>query len=362
MMAYTYAYTKQFIDTQYKILNKPLIITPSLKTIIDNDTVNDLNDQTLQKILNKLNIIIRKSNSQTINNNQIKNQIIEQVLKLEVYKLSIVNDKLYTIKNLILNSELINNINYVSRNKSVENVDVGGKLREFKSLIDELPESKYMIFDIEEEDDDNDDDNEEDEEEGQQQQLGEDESVLVQDDQPTLTSSSNISTKRFKRVLNQRVNNQIQNSNRKNNEENAQLLIEYDQIRSQLIQLYTDLNYKYEKVQYLKSLKLKLHNLLHEIKQEKPSQKNESNIYDSDEEITKVEDEINDDHDRSIPSIQSNLFLNHPIAQDSKNDSNLISEINKFRILTEKIIYKSKGNHDDIRQIISNINHDNTTV
>ncbi|KAK6202321.1 kinetochore Sim4 complex subunit Fta4 [Scheffersomyces amazonensis] len=340
-MSYTYSYTKQFLESQYKLLNKPLTLTDSINGIIANDKdlypyQPSLDRVKFSKILGKVNVQIRKYNSHNFNS-QISNQIIQQVLKLESYKASIVHEKLSKI-NSILNPLLIS-LQYISGNHTVNNHGISSKLEEFKLLIEELPDSKYLLLEV----DASSDEEIESEEEVEGGEKDNESGILIQDDQPVIQLDK-VSVGKGKRTLKRQLLNQVKEHQQNKLESHRVLLEQYDTLRSNLTQAYDSLVYKYEKLQYLKNLRDNLRNIIGDVKEKRDidgSTNSRLGIYDSDEEDN------------------GTLQIRNQTDDIEYSNESLVHEINKFRVLIEKTTYNFNRSNDDSSITLNNHNNDN---
>lgn len=117
------------------------------------------------------------------------------------------------------------------------------------------------------------------------------------------------------------------------------LLEKYDAIRLKLIKLNEELIYKYNKLLYLKKLKLKLVSTFNISVDSRPRQPDD--IYDSDEE----------EQHNQIEGIQANLI-------SSQNETNILKEINRFKVLVEKLSYKLQTgtNKQELHEVVRQLN------
>lgn len=118
------------------------------------------------------------------------------------------------------------------------------------------------------------------------------------------------------------------------------LLEKYETIRLKLIKMNDELIYKYNKLLYIKQLKSKLVNTFN-LSVESRSQGSTDAVYDSDEEVESGQ----------IESIQANLVSSH-------NETNLFNEINRFKVLVEKLSYKLQNGttKQELHEVIKQIN------
>lgn len=321
----TYLYTKRFIDQEVKRLGQPLEITPSLERILADqnsddaiDSSGELSEKQLQQIIGKVNVLIKRHN-RNIFPKQVINQIVQQVIKCEQNKLMIVNEKLMRIE-LILKPILLPEVNQMGNIKML--------MGEFGTLVRELPESKYLL---EDEDEDEEDRIRDEEDNARDQEESEEEHILVQDEQERLNDEE-LTKSQYTRQLKQRTE-RVHSKQR----DEQQLLQQYDEIRHRLIQLHLGLEYKYAKLEYLNQLKQKLLLVLHvPIPQPVPdtSENGDDEPYDSD--------------DEPMATSGSNQV-------DAICNTSLPNEINKFRVLVEKITYRLKSK-DELHAALDSTN------
>lgn len=125
----------------------------------------------------------------------------------------------------------------------------------------------------------------------------------------------------------------------KSDSSSENLLEKYDAIRLKLIKLNEELIYKYNKLLYLKKLKLKLISTFNISVDSRPRQPDD--IYDSDEE----------QQHNQIEGIQANLI-------SSQNETNILKEINRFKVLVEKLSYKLQTgtNKQELHEVVRQLN------
>lgn len=305
----SYVHTKKFIDGQIRTLSKPLQFTGSLKRILHNQhrhgasgvdgeayeeettylqDTSEITPEQLKRILAKVNIKIRRHNS-SIFRLQITNQIVQQVLKVESTKLSIINEQLLKI-NTILKPLLIPDFSELEHLGRLE------KIAQFGTLLKELPLSKYLLLDPDTEDADE--------------------------------ESSKFEKDIIQKVL---AANKTEES----------LFTRYDQLKQQLLQLNGQLQYKHQKLNYLNNISLEL--------------KTAFNLKTKNTEAVEYDSETELPEDEYIKSIQSNLL------SVSSDGGTLISEVNKFRILVEKIGFKLQGGEKSLRSVLHDLNDPQST-
>ncbi|EGW31598.1 uncharacterized protein SPAPADRAFT_62211 [Spathaspora passalidarum NRRL Y-27907] len=324
-MNHSYLYTKRFIDEQVKILNQPLRLTDSLKQILQQQDENAdkvITEAQLKKVLVKLNTKIRNRN-QVIFRAQIVNQIVQQVLKLEQNNLEIVNEQLTKI-HYVLKPILIPDFEHLSNKTQLS------KLMELGDLIKELPESQYILVrNTAEEEPDSEEESDE----------ASDENILIQDDQDIVEKkpSQRKQIAQHRREVIQKV------QQAENRDEN--LVERYHDLRANLLKLYESIRYKYDRSNYLKGLKNNIQGSLGISKLKADTHGNDQ-VYDSDEE---------GEGDYDINGIQTNLIT----TSANTNPDNVIAEVNKFRVLTEKLSYKVTTTGitgPELRQVVMDIN------
>ncbi|CAK7895816.1 hypothetical protein CAAN1_12S02960 [[Candida] anglica] len=320
-MEHSYAYTKAFIDRETKVLETEIKVDESFKSILANQstrlkgkTVKPINSRQLKLALDKVNALTKKHVKEYYSQ-QVIDQIAQQVVKNEHKKMLIINDNLSKI-NLILVPIIIPEVN---RNKKT--------FVEFSEIIRELPESKYLMPYIDREEISSDEEDEElhnEEQEQQQEEDNEQENTLVQDNQEIVTSEDKYTIKeqlKARKQLKATIRNMIKNK------DYNKLLKTYESLRLKLIELDQELNYKMDKLEYLSRLKGDLSNTFNS-SSEYPygvdGNDTDPEIKDSDE-----EEEVN------FEGVQDNL-----ITAAGSSERNLFAELNRFRILVEKLQYK----------------------
>lgn len=365
-MSKSYQYTKRFIDREVKQLNNPLTYTKEVRDIIENnsnsiqddDNYNNnnndgnsnlasVNQSKIKSAIFKCNILIKRHN-RNVFSSQIINQIIQQILKSEQAKLIKVNESFMKI-NLILQPILLPDLADLSG-------DYGSQINDFNELVEGLPELKYLLIKEDEEDPESEnnlsDNNEEEKEESH--------SNLVLDDQERLNV---LSKKKLRRKFNKEMKNELNLQLTKRQTNIDELLDAYDEVRTQLIDLNKGLAYKYNKLQYLKQLKQKLINTFDiQVDRVQGDPQDESNVYDSDEEFkgghekesVPLNRSVDENKSTMIQKIQSNLVSSTKVS----NENNLFNEINRFKVLVEKISYKLQNttNKQELREALSSIN------
>ena len=327
-------FTKRFIDKQVRILNKPLFADDLLKKITENDhdiggddideeghgqndgnfdrQYDELTPKLLSKILNRTNAIIRKKNARLFAP-QVSSQVAHQIVKLEQCKLLLINDQLAKV-NALLPPLVLPEFEAATGSSSA------AKLAQCTHLISQLPEAKYLLVHTNDQVDDENDENDDGDANGG-------ENGLVHDDQPRVVAP--------KKSLKNKINQQIKPT------DVSAILEEYDRIRQNLIDLNEKLVCAQNKLSYLQDLNIKLTYLVAGEATPAPAPSlRDLAMYDSDEEV---------ERESNVSQIQSNLLVDN-----ESEEKNLKSEINRFKILVEKIDYKLKG--QDLRGIVAKLN------
>lgn len=334
-MSHSYTYTKNFIQSQVNILNEPYRINSRIRNILAEQ--DEITESELQTILNLLNNEIKECNDELFPS-QINNQIVLQILKLEKQKLKIVNLQLFKINSFIKPITLPDFDN-------LTNQDQNKKLAELREQIKELPDLKYLFVsntdttDIQDEYDLNDDDQGQDMENEPREEQAEDNETdkantdIVQDDQEEVAS-----TKQMKKEFIQEIADKVNDSNAQPDQE---LIEKYDKLRTDLIDISDRLQYKSGKLGYLSGLQQTLSEIVGVRSTTIDTELNQ--IYDSDEEVSTPNDN------------ETNL---QPGPDSTR--TNIQSEINRFRMLVEKISYKVNTKNltsDNLREKLQEINH-----
>lgn len=307
----TYLYTKRFIDQEVRRLSQPLVVTSKVERILTEESTEDdpdgqqVGEKQLQQIISKVNVLIKRHN-RNVFSRQVVNQIIQQVIKCEQNKLMVVNEKLMRIE-MILKPILLPEVNQMGNVKTL--------MGEFGELVRELPESKYLF-------DEDDDDTTDEDEKAPDHASSDEEGILVQDEQERVEDDE-LKKPQYNRRLRQQTEQEQSKSS------STQLLHKYDDIRHHLIELHQGLAYKYAKLEYLTLLKEKLLRVLlvpEEHAKRDPFHRNDKMVVNDDEPFDS-DDEAND-------------TLSHQHSLDYTANTSLSNEINKFRVLVEKISYR----------------------
>lgn len=334
-MSHSYTYTKNFIQSQVNILNEPYRINSRIRNILAEQ--DEITESELQTILNLLNNEIKECNDELFPS-QINNQIVLQILKLEKQKLKIVNLQLFKINSFIKPITLPDFDN-------LTNQDQNKKLAELREQINELPDLKYLFvsntdttdiqdeYDLDDDDQGQDIENEPREEQAEDNETDKANTDIVQDDQEEVAS-----TKQMKKEFIQEIADKVNDSNAQPDQE---LIEKYDKLRTDLIDISDRLQYKSGKLGYLSGLQQTLSEIVGVRSTTIDTQLNQ--IYDSDEEVSTPNDN------------ETNL---QPGPDSTR--TNIQSEINRFRMLVEKISYKVNTKNltsDNLREKLQEINH-----
>lgn len=334
-MSHSYTYTKNFIQSQVNILNEPYRINSRIRNILAEQ--DEITESELQTILNLLNNEIKECNDELFPS-QINNQIVLQILKLEKQKLKIVNLQLFKINSFIKPITLPDFDN-------LTNQDQNKKLAELREQIKELPDLKYLFvsstdttdiqdeYDLDDDDQGQDMENEPREEQAEDNETDKANTDIVQDDQEEVAS-----TKQMKKEFIQEIADKVNDSNAQPDQE---LIEKYDKLRTDLIDISDRLQYKSGKLGYLSGLQQTLSEIVGVRSTTIDTELNQ--IYDSDEEVSTPNDN------------ETNL---QPGPYSTR--TNIQSEINRFRMLVEKISYKVNTKNltsDNLREKLQEINH-----
>lgn len=334
-MSHSYTYTKNFIQSQVNILNEPYRINSRIRNILAEQ--DEITESELQTILNLLNNEIKECNDELFPS-QINNQIVLQILKLEKQKLKIVNLQLFKINSFIKPITLPDFDN-------LTNQDQNKKLAELREQIKELPDLKYLFvsntdttdiqdeYDLDDDDQGQDIENEPREEQAEDNETDKANTDIVQDDQEEVAS-----TKQMKKEFIQEIADKVNDSNAQPDQE---LIEKYDKLRTDLIDISDRLQYKSGKLGYLSGLQQTLSEIVGVRSTTIDTELNQ--IYDSDEEVSTPND--------NETSLQPGPYSTR---------TNIQSEINRFRMLVEKISYKVNTKNltsDNLREKLQEINH-----
>lgn len=334
-MSHSYTYTKNFIQNQVNILNEPYRINSRIRNILAEQ--DEITESELQTILNLLNNEIKECNDELFPS-QINNQIVLQILKLEKQKLKIVNLQLFKINSFIKPITLPDFDN-------LTNQDQNKKLAELREQIKELPDLKYLFvsstdttdiqdeYDLDDDDQGQDMENEPREEQAEDNETDKANTDIVQDGQEEVAS-----TKQMKKEFIQEIADKVNDSNAQPDQE---LIEKYDKLRTDLIDISDRLQYKSGKLGYLSGLQQTLSEIVGVRSTTIDTELNQ--IYDSDEEVSTPND--------NETSLQPGPYSTR---------TNIQSEINRFRMLVEKISYKVNTKNltsDNLREKLQEINH-----
>ncbi|CAH6719045.1 hypothetical protein CLIB1444_01S20208 [[Candida] jaroonii] len=230
----SFNYCKRFIDSQIKLLNNTLVIDDDLKEVCDDE---GLSLSELKIIITKINVLIKRHNNNEFQP-RISNQIINQILKYEREKVTMVHERLRQVENMV-KPLILPEIDYLNPQN----------LKQLDTLINELPESRYLFINNDKQEDEGEDTSE-------TENVDQDEEdILVQDDEEMITEEANtLTTKSFKKAVYKEISDNIKI--------NETLLDDYETTRLELIELNQHLQYKFKKLQYLTSLRSKLSSLI----------------------------------------------------------------------------------------------------
>lgn len=230
----SFNYCKRFIDSQIKLLNNTLVIGDDLKEVCDDE---GLSLSELKLIITKINVLIKRHNNNEFQP-RISNQIINQILKYEREKVTMVHERLRQVENMV-KPLILPEIDYLNPQN----------LKQLNTLINDLPESRYLFISNEPVKDDIEDNSE------TETSIHEEQDILVQDDEEMIIEESQaLTTKSFKKAVYKEIGDNIKS--------NERLLDDYETTRLGLIESNHHLQYKFKKLQYLTSLKSKLTSLL----------------------------------------------------------------------------------------------------
>ena len=214
-----------------------------------------------------------------------------------------------------------------------------------REQIKELPDLKYLFvsstdttdiqdeYDLDDDDQGQDMENEPREEQAEDNETDKANTDIVQDGQEEVAS-----TKQMKKEFIQEIADKVNDSNAQPDQE---LIEKYDKLRTDLIDISDRLQYKSGKLGYLSGLQQTLSEIVGVRSTTIDTQLNQ--IYDSDEEVSTPND--------NETSLQPGPYSTR---------TNIQSEINRFRMLVEKISYKVNTKNltsDNLREKLQEINH-----
>lgn len=228
----SYLYTKKFLETELKRLNKPIEINEELKTIAEDEGINL---KQLQIVIMRLNLLVKRHNHNVFSP-RIINQVVQQILKSERYKVELVNERLTKVQALI-------------KPLLIPSKDCASSIEQLDVLVNQLPEGKYLfvtknsqirghqgLADLEGD------------LEGDLAGLDHNLDGLVQDDQELV--SSELPQDQYERNIFRAVD--------KASAGEEEMLQQYETLRLALVKKNTTLQYKHKKLVYLKQLRQKL--------------------------------------------------------------------------------------------------------
>lgn len=247
-MSHSYIYTRKFIEKEVKSLNKLIKITPHIEEIISNPNKFSNSDhkwksdssiilkEQFVKVLKHVNSKIKIYNS-ALFGNQVIDQIIDQILKIEQNRLMVVNEKL-TKSKYILIPLLIPDVD------NAESICGSNELRKIYELIHELPDSKYLFLN--------------------KQTSGTDDNIGYDIDNDLMENIKKNSKKipkentLIENEIDQHSKQFLEKEKKVLNNENKDLLESYDFLKKTLKDLESKLRYLYGKKNYLLNLKSNL--------------------------------------------------------------------------------------------------------
>ncbi|KAI5968399.1 hypothetical protein CANMA_002390 [Candida margitis] len=283
---HSHRYTRTFIDSQLSLLRKPLVIDESVSEVLSNQE-SGISQSQLQDILNKVNASLNTRYDE-IFSPQRNNQVIERVAGMEIQNLLKVDQQIFKIHNQLQDFD-------VSGFNTSSTDEWRIKLQRLGEMIRNLPEPKYLYL------------------------LDNGGNLHYSEMKPNTDCSERVNIA-LSHQNNCRQNEQVQSerSTRKielsssspkssslkvtDGELVAELLAKYTRLRSKLTTLSDTLQYNFDKLEYLRGLNTKMNETFSAEKQltDSTANKDESPCFD-----------------------------------------NLQEEFDRFRILVEKIAYKS---------------------
>lgn len=228
----SYRYTKRFIETELKALNRPIEVTDDMKTIALEEGIDT---KQLQVVAMRLSMLIKRHNANVFSS-RIIDQIAYQVVKSERNKAEMINDRLTKVQTMI-------------KPLLVPTIDLVSRAKEFDQVVKELPEGKYLFvtqppseqsehhLDLQPEF-------------GQEDQEDQEDNGLVQDDEAQVDQG--LDPHKYQEQISRAVERAHQNRDADN------MVQDYETIRVKLVQLSQSLQYKYKKLQYVEQLRHKL--------------------------------------------------------------------------------------------------------
>lgn len=311
----TYLYIKRFIDREIQRLNEPLKVDRDFKEVLKRVESNgyEVSDKQVRQALAHINTLIKR-HGRNVFAKQVVNQIVQQVVKVEEYKLQAVNKKLLQLEQIV-SPVLIPDFDRIGNARS--------RIAALGQIVDELPEERYLFFKLEssltgQKDEKDKPENDygsagesEDEENAIQQTL------IMSDDELVPDTAS---MKQLTRHVERQVEQEIFLG------DHEQTLRNYGQVRQDLIAIHKELQYKCAKLDYLSELRNKLVQNLGVANITQPQRKAQNGTLD--EPV-----DSDEDFDMEQWTIQP-----EPVADPTT--SNIAAEINKFKILVEKIALK----------------------
>lgn len=311
----TYLYIKRFIDREIHRLNEPLRADREFKEALKRVESNgyEVSDKQVRQALAHINTLIKR-HGRNVFAKQVVNQIVQQVVKVEEYKLQAVNKRLLQLEQIV-SPILIPDFDRIGNARN--------RIAALGQIVDELPEERYLFFKLEstlteqkdEKDKPGNDDGSAGESEDEENAIQE---TLIMSDDELVPDAASI--EQLTRHVERQVEQEIYLG------DHEQTLRNYGQVRQDLIAIHKELQYKCAKLDYLSELRNKLVQNLGVANIAQPQRKTQNGTLD--EPV-----DSDEDFDMEQWAIQS-----EPVADPTT--SNIAAEINKFKILVEKIALK----------------------
>ncbi|CCE79590.1 Piso0_001667 [Millerozyma farinosa CBS 7064] len=310
----TYLYIKRFIDKEIHRLNEPLRPDRDFKEAVKRVESNgyEVSDRQVRQALGHINTLIKR-HGRNVFAKQVVNQIVQQVVKVEEYKLQAVNKKLLQLEQIV-SPVLIPDFDRIGSARS--------RIAALGQIVDELPEERYLFFkseseEAEQKDEKDKPENDDSADDSDEEQNTIQETLIMSDDELVPDTAS---IKQLTRHMERQVEQEIYLG------DHEQTIRNYGQVRQDLIAIHKELQYKCAKLDYLSELRNKLVQNLGVAKIAQPRRETQSGT--SDEPV-----DSDEEFDMEQWAIQP-----EPVADP--NTSNIAAEINKFKILVEKIALK----------------------
>lgn len=281
------SYTKSLIEHQLDILKEPLVLDEPISDMLSNHAHSDKNTQVsesqLHDVLNKVNASMNTRYNE-IFTSQRNDEVISSIIDAEFQKLAKVDRQIFKIYHQLQSFELSGFNKLATNDKMV-------KLQRLRELIDELPRPKYIyLSDIE----------------GNIHHMNKRLDVINGSNRRE--EAGELKKDRARPELSAQDQNsscllsELEQVKYTDGDKRSELLQTYASLRNQLTTSSKILRYDFEKLEYLRSLNTKL--------EETFDTKN------------RIANATSSDNNGTIP------------------DDNLQEEINRFRILAERIAYK----------------------